>query len=62
MNCLDCEHFVIMADPIKADGGYYDLGQAHCTKHKEIVCEWGTKAWLKKLTCIEDGDGDVPNV
>lgn len=33
MKCIDCPHFKIDYEPIKADKGYWDFGRAVCVKH-----------------------------
>lgn len=54
-NCIDCEHFRILCGPLKdQSGGYWDLGRAGCDKHPGMYAEFGTKATLKKLKCIDE--------
>lgn len=59
MRCVDCEHFHIRSNPIKAhNGGYWDLGRVECDKHPGWIAEYGTKGWLNKLNCIDEQEND----
>ena len=54
MKCMDCEHFKIQQEPIRAcGGGYWDLGLAKCMKHN-LVVDFQNHGKLKKLECVEE--------
>lgn len=54
MKCVECPHFRIAYEPIKAaDGGYWDLGLAECKKH-DLVTDFTTRRKLNRLECVED--------
>lgn len=53
MNCIDCPHFHIDYEPIKADKGYWDLGRAVCKKH-DLVTDFANRGKLKRLKCVEE--------
>ena len=56
MNCIDCPHFSIAYEPIKAEKGYWDLGRALCKKH-DLVADFANHGKLKRLECVEVDDG-----
>ena len=51
MKCKDCKDFRIVAEPIKADGGVWDLGQAKCEKYNMVV-DFTDHRKLNKLECV----------
>lgn len=52
--CLDCPHFKIQYEPIRANGGgYWDLGKAECNKY-DLIVEFLDHRKLKKLQCVMD--------
>lgn len=53
MNCIDCPHFKIVYEPIKADTDYYDLGRAVCEKY-DLVTDFADHRKLKRLECVEE--------
>ena len=56
MKCIDCPYFKIAYGPIKADGGYWDLGRAVCIKH-DLVADFTDQRNLKRLECVKkDGE------
>lgn len=54
MKCIDCPHFKIEYEPIKADEGYRDLGRAVCKKHN-LITDFATRRKLNSLECWERG-------
>lgn len=54
MNCIECENFKILCQPM----GKYDSGQAKCKKH-DLVVDFFSKQKLNKLTCIEESERGV---
>ena len=56
MKCIECPHFIIIYEPIKADNGYWDLGRAICRKH-DLVTDFSHHGKLKRLECVEVDDG-----
>ena len=55
--CMDCPHFRIVCEPIRAHPGYWEFGEAECQKHKLFV-EFHNRGKLKKLRCIEEDGKD----
>lgn len=49
--CKDCKDFRIVAEPIKADGCIWDLGQAKCEKYNMVV-DFTDHRKLNKLECV----------
>ena len=33
------------------------MGLVECDKHPEMYAEFGNKAWLKKLKCVDEKEG-----
>ena len=55
MKCVDCPYFKISYGPIKADGGYWDLGRAVCIKY-DLVADFTDQRNLKRLECVKKED------
>lgn len=54
MKCMECPHFKINYEPIRADGGgYWDLGCATCEKHN-LTVDFANHGKLKRLECVEE--------
>lgn len=54
MKCMDCPHFKVVSEPIKAGKGmYWDLGLAKCEK-LDLVSNFMNHGQLKKLECAEE--------
>ena len=56
MKCIDCPHFQIAYEPIKADKGYWDFGRAVCKKY-DLVTDFANHGKLKRLECVEVDNG-----
>lgn len=64
MKCMDCPHFRIQQEPIRAiGGGYWDLGLAKCLKH-DLIVDFSNHGKLKKLECVrpEDESNELPKI
>ena len=54
MKCLDCPHFKIQYEPIRANGGgCWNLGRAKCNKY-DLIVDFPDHRKLKKLQCVMD--------
>lgn len=51
MMCKDCKDFRIVAEPIRDDGGVWDLGMARCEKYNMVV-DFTDHRKLNKLECV----------
>lgn len=57
IKCMECPYFEIEMEPLRsANGICWDTGQAVCKKY-DLVVDFYNHGKLKRLTCIEEGNG-----
>lgn len=61
MLCKDCKHFKILYEPQIICGQCMDWGRAICQKH-DLVTDFRNHHKFKKLSCIENNEGEFNDI
>ena len=56
--CINCEYFKIVYEPLGKCKSAWDLGMVECRKYHKTA-DFITRAELSRLRCVEGGDADV---
>ena len=57
LNCLECEYFQILYEPLKSGRDVWDMGKAVC-KQNNLVCDFASHRTLMRLECVAEKQAD----